>query len=292
MTDSLGKANLLSSPAVHVSSGVPQGTVLGPLMFLLYINDIGDNCNSAIRLFADDTILYSIIESTLDAGQLQLDLSTIEQWAKKWLMQFNPNKCFVMRVTRKSHPIIFDYKLMGHTLESASHYPYLGVELSSSLDWSHHIDMKTNKANRTLGFLKRNLGKCPESIKELSYKSLVRPHLEYASTVWDPWKDKHVNQIEAVQRSSHFVKICRERKPGTVSNLLNDLDWPPLQKRRKSARLTMFYKILHGEVLMELPNYIKRKNRQLRSYHKDKFIEIKRNTETYKNSFYCRTIKD
>ncbi|PFX15469.1 putative RNA-directed DNA polymerase from transposon X-element [Stylophora pistillata] len=188
----------LSSPAVHASSGVPQGTVLGPLMLLLYINDIGDNCNSAIRLFADDTILYSIIESTLDAGQLQLDLSTIEQWAKKWLMQFNPNKCFVMRVTRKSHPIIFDYKLMGHTLESASHYPYLEVELSSSLDWSHHIDMKTNKANRTLGFLKRNLGKCPESIKELSYKSLVRPHLEYARTVWDPWKDKHINQIEAV----------------------------------------------------------------------------------------------
>lgn len=73
----------VSSPAVHVSSGVPQGTVLDPLMFLLYINDIGDNCNSAIRLFAYDTILYSIIESTLDAGQLQLDLSAIEQWAKK-----------------------------------------------------------------------------------------------------------------------------------------------------------------------------------------------------------------
>ena len=200
----------VSFSAVHVSSGVPQGTVLGPLMFLLYINDIGDDCISTIRLFADDTILHSVIESTLDAERLQFDLYVIGQWADKWLMQFNPSKCLVMRITRKCKPVIFNYKLMGHTLDSVSHHPYLGVEISSTLD---HIDIKVNKANRTLGFLRRNLGKCPESVKELSYKSLVRPHLEYGSSVWDPWKDKQTKQIEAVQRrSARVVRNCWKRE--------------------------------------------------------------------------------
>ena len=187
----------------------------------------------------------------------------------------------------------FNYKLMGHTLDSVSHHPYLGVEISSTLDWGHHIDIKVNKVNRTLGFLKRNLGKCPESVKELSHKSLVRPHLEYGSSVWDPWKDKQIKQIEAVQRRSvRFVRNCWKREPGIVTNMLNDLDWPSLQTRRKHARLMMLHKTIHGESQMELPNYIKRKNRELRSYHKDKFIEMKPNTETYRNSFYCRKIKD
>ena len=108
---------------------------------------------------------------------------------------------------------------MGHTLESALHYPYLGVELSSTLDWSHQIDNKVNKANKTLGFLRRNLSNCPESINELACKALVRPHLEYSSPVWDQWMDKHIQQIEAVHRgSARFLKSCWERTPGTVTN--------------------------------------------------------------------------
>ena len=283
----------VSSNPVQVSSGVPQGTVLGPLMFLLYINDIGDNCSSSVCLFADDTILYSVIESIDDSDKLQSDLDNIEQWAQKWLMKFNPSKCSVMRITRKCDPVIYDYKLMGHSLKSVSHHPYLGVELSSTLDWNDHINIKVNKANQTLGFLRRNLGDCPESIKELSYKSLVRPHLEYASPVWDPWKTKHIKQIEAVQRrSARFVKNCWDRTPGTVTNLLNDLDWPFLLNRRQTARLTLFHKIIHDEVDIDLPDYIVKKNRSLRHYHQNKFIELQSNTEAYRNSFYCKTIRD
>ena len=149
-----------------------------------------------------------------------------------------------MRITRKTDPIIYDHQLMGKTLRSVSHHPCLGVELCNTLEWGHHIDIKVNKANQTLGFLRRNLGKCPESIKELSYKALVRPHLEYASTVWDSWKGKHITQIEAVQRrSARFVKNCWERKPGTVTNLLSELEWPTLQDRRKEARLIQLHKI-------------------------------------------------
>ena len=135
-----------------------------------------------------------------------------------------------MRITRKHAPVIYDYKLMGHALESILYYPYLKIELLSTLDWSHHFDNKDNKANQTLGFLRRNLSNCPGSSKELAYKGLVRPHLEYASQVWDQWMDKHISGIEAVRQwSAQFVKDCREWTPATVTNFFNDLDWPPLQ---------------------------------------------------------------
>ena len=116
-----------------------------------------------------------------------------------------------MRITRKRAPVIYDYKLMSHALESILYYPYLKIELLSTLDWSHHFDNKDNKANQTLGFLRRNLSNCPGSIKELAYKALVRPHLEYANQVWDQWMNKHISRIEAVrQRSAQFVKDCWE----------------------------------------------------------------------------------
>ena len=90
-------------------------------------------------------------------------------------------------------------------------YPFLKVELLSTLNWTHHIDNKVNQANQTLSFLRRNLSNCPGSIKELAYKALVRPHLEYASQVWDQWMDKHIRGIEAVQqRSAQFIKDCWE----------------------------------------------------------------------------------
>ena len=99
--------------------------------------------------------------------------------------------------------------------------------------------------------------------------------------------------ISAVQRrSARFVKNCWDRTPGTVTNLLNDLDWPSLQNRRQTARLTLFHKITHDEVDIDLPDYIVKKNRSLRHYHQNKFIELQSNTEAYRNSFYCKTIRD
>ena len=181
--------------------------------------------------------------------------------------------------------------LVGLTIPILISQFFLKVELWSTLDWSHHINRKVNKAHQTLCFLRRNLGNCPESVKELAYKTLLRSHLEYASQLsWDPWMNKHVKEIEAIQRrSAQFVKNCWQRTPETVTNLLNDLDWPSLQSRRKVARLTMLHKRIHGESALEIPSYIKRRNFcQLRSYHKYKFIEVKPNTEPYRNSFYCR----
>ena len=180
-----------ASNDVEVKSGVPQGTVLGPLMFLLYINDMGKGINYNLKLFADDSLLYRVIDKPSDTTLLQNDLSILSNWANAWQMQFNAEKCYVIRAHRNQKSHLFYYKMKGHSLKDVDHQPYLGVELSNTMNWSHHIGNVIKKANRSLGFIRRNLGSCPAKVKEQAYMSLVRPHLEYSSSAWDPHLSKH-----------------------------------------------------------------------------------------------------
>ena len=150
-------------------------------------------------------------------------------------MSLNRDKCKILNVYRSKNPIIHQYTLNGVPLESVSHHPYLGVELSSNLNWSFHIENIVGKANLSLGFIGRNLYSCPESVKRQAYFTLVRPCLEYACSVWDPHTLKHCQFIEGAAR---FMKNCYVQDPGTVTNCLNELNWHSLELRRKIARLT------------------------------------------------------
>ena len=122
----------------QVISGVPQGTVLGPLLFLLYINDIDKNLSegSNIRLFADDSFLYRQIKSESDTKQLQKDLETLQEWEDKWKMEFHPDKCQVLRITNKLKPIQASYSIHGKTLKETKSAKYLGVVIDSKLNWN------------------------------------------------------------------------------------------------------------------------------------------------------------
>ena len=222
------------STSAKVKSGVLQGTVLGPLMFLLYINDIGDQVDGQMGLFTDDSALYGLVGSTQDAQSLHRDLDCLNDWAHKWQMSFNADKCSILRIYRCHNPIEHHYKIGGQELTTVQHHPYLGVELTGDLNWNNHISNIVGKANRTLGFVRRNLSNCPEEIKKHAYYALVRPHLEYASSVWYQHMQKQINDIEAVQRrAARFVKRYYDRTPGTVTTILDDLGWPTLQQRRK-----------------------------------------------------------
>jgi hypothetical protein len=121
-----------TSQPVHVQSGVPQGTVLGPLMFLIYINDISNNIdtNTKIRLFADDCVLYRIVRSNTDTEYLQKDLNALTDWASTWQMSFNTAKCNILRITTKKNPIIHNYKMEKNPLDTVRHHSYLGIELT------------------------------------------------------------------------------------------------------------------------------------------------------------------
>ena len=165
---------------VPVLSGVPKGSVLGPILFLIFINDLPDNIRSFVHLFADNCVLYRNIKSIQDGFILPEDLFSLGQWEADWQMKFNVAKCHSMRVTRHQHhkQILFDYSLHNQTLENVQSAKYLGITISDNMDWGQHISEISSKSTKTVGFLRRNLTFAPRSTKEVAYKTLVWPKLE------------------------------------------------------------------------------------------------------------------
>ena len=219
-----------TSSASPVCSGVPQGTVLGPLLFLIYmyINDLPSKVRSIARVFADDCLLYRTITSEENATALQEDLDQLQQWERDWQMKFNPNKCEVIRITNKRKVINSSYKIHNQTLQQTSKARYLGVTIDSSLSWNPHVAAVTKKANNTVSFLQRNLSTCPKDVKATCYKTLVHPQLEYGSFVWDPPTKSNINKLEAVQRLT--ARFCHSdyRSASSVTAIMEDLDWEQL----------------------------------------------------------------
>ena len=128
-----------SSTEVPVTSGVPQGSVLGPLLFLLYINDLPQNVQSQVRLFADDTTVYLTVDSSEDRDTLQADLDTLQEWERAWNMEFNPSKCQVLHITRSKQPLNTQYTLHNQVLEATDTAKYLGVTISKDLSWNEFM---------------------------------------------------------------------------------------------------------------------------------------------------------
>ena len=191
------------SKQTAVISGVPQGTVLGPLLFLVYINDMPLETKSKIALFADDSYIYRKILSKEDSEQLQLDLDKLVNWEKNWSMQFHPEKSKLLRVTNKRNVIKSDYTIHGQQLELVTKAKYLGVTITKDISWKTHISNICAKANNTRFFLQRNLTKSDPQTRLMCYKIYIRPTLEYASSVWDPIGQETLkSNLEMVQRKS------------------------------------------------------------------------------------------
>ena len=174
----------------------------GPLLFLAFINDLPESTShSDARLFADDCLLYRHVTSSQDQALLQEDLSALERWEETWQMKLHPDKCTVIRIsTNKKQILRTNYHIHGHTLEVVDSSKYLGVTISEDLTWKKHIDNTVNKANKTLGFIRRNLGDCTAPVKAAAYSTVVRPVLEYSSTVWDPHQTSDCYDIKPVRK--------------------------------------------------------------------------------------------
>ena len=214
-----------TSPKVPVTSGVPQGTVLGPILFLIYINDLPDYLShSTLRLFADDSILYLEIDKPNDPTRLQHDLDAALRWESDWLMSFHPDKCNVLSVNRKRQSLAYDYKMHDHVLTKTTQSDYLGVTLQNDLKWNSHIHNVTNKSNRVLGMLRRHLWKAPPKTKELAVQALVRSRLSYCAPIWDPHTQSHINQIEMVQRRAARYVLGIYDPYASVSNMFTQLE--------------------------------------------------------------------
>ena len=234
------------SDITDVTSGVPQGSVLGPVLFLLYINDINGNIKSSIRLFADDSIIYRNISSKTDHEILQTDLSQLQTWSDKWQMEFNVSKCVHLPITNKTKPSTHKYSLSGQPLSTVSSHSYLGVKLDSKLTWTNHVTDITSKSSKCLGMIKRTLGPCKPEVKQTAYNMLIRPKLEYSSPIWNPHTFSQVKSLERVQHSAaRFVKNDYRRNTNPA-DLITALGWPTLERRRIIKQATTFYKILNN----------------------------------------------
>jgi len=209
-------------------------------------------------------------------------------------MKFNSQKCFVMRITHATSPKGFSYSLSGDILASTNSHPYLGVCITNNLSWNNHIQETCAKANRTLGFLKRNLYSCNQTTKLLAYRSLVRPLVEYASSVWDPHTSKNITQLEAVQkRAARFiVNDYKSKDPGCVTNMLKELTLEELSLRRKIRRLCIFQKGRQGHLSLPIGNLLQPVQRLTRHLHHNAYTVISTHKDCYKHSYVPRTIID
>ena len=255
------------SNSVAVKSGVSHGSVLGPSLFLVYINDLPSTVSSPMRLFADDTAIHRPITSGQDQTQIQNDLQQLQMWEKSWDMSFHYGKCTTLTVIspmRMKKLLRPSYQLHNHTLANVTLAEYLGVTIAQDLDWGLHVHI-TIKATRTLGFLRRNLKVNNIRLKETAYKAKVWPVSQYAYTVWGLHKDGQITKIKNVQRRPARFALNQYKWTTSVTNLLNHFGWTSLQSRRKIARLTMMYKITNSMVQVDFGRLHKTKEQKLQT---------------------------
>ena len=225
-----------SSKQAPVVSGVPQGSVLGPLLFLMYINDLPEVVSegTSIRLFADDCLAYRKIQSVNDQNTLQDDLQKLHQWTVLWGMRFNPSKCQIMHISRTKKKTKF-YELCNEILTTVDNAKYLGITLSDDLSWHRHVCEAAKKANSTLHLISRNLRSCPRAARIIAYTTLVRPKLEYSSTVWDPHIKEDINILERVNRRAARLVYNKSWRQQDVSPtaLVKSLGRQQLEEKSK-----------------------------------------------------------
>lgn len=287
--------NETKSEILPVTSGVPQGSVLSPVLFLCYINDITEGLDKSVtlRLFADDCLLYSNISCQEDQVTLNSAIKTVTDWCEKWKMKINYEKTVYTTITKKTKNILaFDYQLNGKLLLKTSHFKYLGVTVSHDLNWKNHINNLCCSAEKKLWFLRRKLKGAPSNVKLTAYLTLVRPMLEYASVVWSPFKKNQIDKIERIQRRAARFILSKYKRQDSVTAMLIQLNLPTLSERREIARLKFIHLFYTKYFNLNTERYIqKRSSRPVRHSSPHQIMPITARTDIFKYSFFPCTIE-
>ena len=172
-------------------------------------------------------------------------------------MRYNPDKCHVLMLSRKKEPTKHQYTPKGYVLESLDSFMYLGVDINSKLTWDQHINRISAKANQTLGFVKRNVQTTSRATKELAYKALVRPQMEYGAVIWDPTQQNLKDELEKVQRRAARYVMNIYLQTSSVTQMLHQLQWETLKTKKRNIKLIMLYKIQgdHRFFISKFPDF-------------------------------------
>ena len=236
-----------SSEWVEVTSSVPQGSVLGPLLFTIFINDLPENIKNQCKLYADDCKLIGVVEEEADLEQIQADIDSLQLWAKTWQMSFNYDKCKVMHFGKnnKERQYVMDLgqESPPHIIEKTLVERDLGIMISRDLKWIHQTEKAVQAAKAIISQIRNSFTYFDAELVRLLYVSLIRPHLEYAVPVWSPYLKGDIESLENVQHRATRLVPGIKRK--SYEFRIRTLKLTTLETRRKRGDLIQFYKILN-----------------------------------------------
>jgi hypothetical protein len=239
-----------------IKSGVPQGSILGPFLFLLYINDLYKcvKLPCEVALFADDAKIYCEIKDECDCLYMTNQLEKVYDWSTRWKMKFNVRKCFILSISNRNRILTFEYHFGNGILQRVDEFVDLGVTITNHLTWSPHISNIVAKARRNLGYIKRILGpKAPLQAKRMLYISLVRSVLQYCSQLWSPYLRKDTVRIESVQRQA--TRFMVNYIDLTYKDRLLQCNLLPLTYVREIHDLILFYDLTNRRLNVNIDRY-------------------------------------
>jgi hypothetical protein len=270
----------------EVTSGVPQGSVLGPILFIIYINDLDNGLMSKVGKFADDTKMFKKVNCSEDAQILRNDLSKLDEWSKDWQMQFNIDKCIVMHMGRGNKEN--DYMLGNTKLRKSNRERDLGIIVDSSCKFSEQCNEAVKSANRTLGMIKRNITYKSKDVITSLYKALVRPKLEYCVQAWRPFLERDIDNLEKVQRRAS--KMINECKLLNYNDRLVKTGLVTLEDRRTRGDMIEVFKIINGIDNLDVKNFFSFAGSSRTRGHKHKLTKSRSRLDIRKHSFSQRVV--
>ena len=243
---------------LNVEAGVPQGSILGPLLFLIYTNDIVNNLKTDIHLFADDSSLLALSNDPVQAAaDLNHDLNKMNSWAKQWLKTFNASKTVSMSFYTTKIPTNLPQLLLNNvSINEVNEHTHLGLTLSSDMSWDAHISKVITKANKCIGILQYLKFSVPRPILEQLYKTIVLPVIDYGDIIYDNCTVVQKHRLDTIHHKA--ARIVSGALPSTSTNKLLEMElgWQSLQCRRNCHKLSYLFNIVRGNAPVYLRNHM------------------------------------